>query len=78
MRSLLQDWKKWSFHLMHRIQHREGSKMKKQRHMFKMKKQDKISRKKKLFYEIGVIYLISVQSNGYKYIHRTQMDEHTS
>lgn len=39
-RSLVLDWEKELFHLTHRNQHRESSKMKKQRSMSQTKEQD--------------------------------------
>ena len=45
MRPLLQDWERWPFYLIHRNQHRESRKMKKQRMMFQKKEQDKTSEK---------------------------------
>ena len=44
-RPTLQDWERWLFHPKHRNQHREPSKVKKQRIMFQMKEQDKTSGK---------------------------------
>ena len=41
MRPLLQDWERWIFYLMHRNQHRDSRKMKKQRNMFPTKEKDK-------------------------------------
>ena len=40
-RSICQDWARWLFYPVHRNQHRESRKMKKQRNMFQTKEQDK-------------------------------------
>ena len=45
MRPLLQDSERWLFYLMHSYQHRELSKMKKQRTIFQMKEQNRTSGK---------------------------------
>ena len=37
MRPLIPDWERWLFYLMHRNQHRESRKGKKQRNIFQMK-----------------------------------------
>ena len=60
-RPLLQDWEKWLIYLIHRNEHTESDKMRRQRNMFQKKK-----KKKHLKRDINEMEISSLPNKGFK------------